>query len=46
MAQPPDLEARITALEEQVRDLGANACATVSKTLPQPVCWLAARIAT
>jgi hypothetical protein len=45
MAQPPDLEARVTALEAQVRDLGERG-ATVSRMPPQRGCWPAVRIAT
>jgi hypothetical protein len=45
MVQPPDLEARVTALEAQVRDW-TNGCVTTGRTLPQPACWPVAQIAT
>jgi ribosome-binding protein aMBF1 (putative translation factor) len=45
MAQPPDLEARVTALEEQVRDLGERV-RTSRQDAAAAVCSLAARIAT
>ncbi len=45
MAAPDDLETRVAALENEVREL-ADRYATASRTRPRPACWLAARTAT